>query len=134
MKISYSKPPIWDECVKAFGEENIKDAVFPYGDMLYNPSKGPVPDHLEVHEAVHMDQQQHDESVAAIWWKRYIADVPFRIEQEVEACQAQYKFICTKVKDKNARFRNLHILAQLLASPMYGNVISYMDALRKIRG
>ena len=124
---------MWDECVKAFDFDQSR-TVFAYGDVIYNPARVEIPDHLFVHEGTHLDQHQHDDHVASIWWKRYIADPAFRLEQEVEAYRAQYKFICSKVKDKNARFRNLHIIATDLSGPMYGRVISYTDALRRIRG
>ncbi len=131
MKMSFEKPPIWEECNKAF--KLTGNEIFTFGDVLFNPAKLEIPDHLLVHEEVHAFQQQHDEHVAIIWWKRFIADPKFRIEQETEAYQAQYKFICSKVKDKNARFRNLHMLASQLAGDMYGRAISYTDATRRIR-
>ena len=131
MKVSLSKPPIYDECAKAFkltGRE-----IFTYGDTIYNPAGFDIPDHLLIHELTHREQQKHDNTVAKLWWRRYIDDPKWRIDQEVEAYAAQYAFICTKVKDKNARYKNLHLLAVDLASPMYGSSISYTDAIRRIR-
>lgn len=132
MRVSYEKPPCWDECVKAFDFDQT-NTVFSYGDLIYNPAGIEIPDHLMVHEETHMDQQRRDSHVASIWWKRYIVDVAFRMDQEAEAYGRQYRFICTKVKDKNARFRNLHMLAEFMAGPMYGKAISYNDAIGRIR-
>lgn len=131
MRISFEKPPIWEEVAKAFKFE--PGTVFTYGDTIYCPDRVAIPDHLMVHEEVHAQQQGYDVHLAAIWWKRYITDVKFRVEQEVEAYIAQYKFICSKIKDKNARFKNLHALAAMLCGPMYGNALSYTDAMRRIR-
>ena len=133
MIIKNEKPPIYEECVKAFGIDKRKGIVFTYGDCLYNPDGLDLPDHILVHESVHGNQQKHDDTVAKLWWERYIVDVKFRIEQEVEAYGAQYKFICEKVKDRNARYKSLHILAQDLSGDMYGRCLSYTDAIIKIK-
>ena len=134
MQIINERPPkwVWDECRKSFkiDEENI---VFSFGNIIYNPRCIDIPDHLMVHEEVHGVQQNHNDADAAVWWKRYLEDPKFRIEQEVEAYAAQYRFICEKVKDKNARYRNLHMLAQDLSGPIYGEAIAYTDAMRRIR-
>lgn len=132
MKFSYEKPPVWDDAFKVFGFDP-SNTVFTYGDVLYNPGRIEIPDHLLVHEETHAQQQQYNDTVAKIWWQRYIADPVFRVDQEVEAYGAQYNFICHKVKDKNARFRNLHMMAQWLSGEMYGSAVSYTDALRRIR-
>lgn len=131
MKISISKPPIYDECVKVF--DFGQGTVFTYGDVLYNPDNIDIPDHLMAHEECHAEQQVHNEIAAKLWWQKYLADEKFRIDQEVEAYGAQYKFICNKIKDKNSRYINLHIMADYLSSPMYGSAISYTDAIRRIR-
>jgi len=136
MKIIISKPPqwIWDECVKRFGIDKRKGVVFTVGENLYNPDNVVIPDHLYEHELTHAKQHEYNDTVATLWWKRYFEDPKFRCEQEVEAYSKQYQFICTKIKDKNARYRALHQLAVDLAGDMYGRSISYTDAIRRIRG
>ena len=134
MIIKNERPPAWiyDACIKQFNPP--KGTVYSFATTIFNPDGVDIPDHLIVHESVHGEQQKHDELVAKFWWERYLADPFFRVEQEVEAYHEQYKFICTKIKDKNARFRNLHMLAQFMCSPMYGQCITYTDAIRRIRG
>ena len=134
MQIKIGKPPYYDECVKAFGIDKRKGVVFTYGQDLWNPDNVEIPDHLFEHELVHCAQQGGDNALASIWWRRYIDDSKFRVDQEIEAYKKQYQFICTKIKDRNARFRALHILAVDMSSPMYGSSISYTDAIRRIRG
>lgn len=131
MKISFDYPPIYEEIKKKFKLSGRE--VFTFGDTIYNPAKLQISDHLMIHEETHGEQQKHDDTVAKIWWQRYLQDKEFLLNQEVEAYSNQYKFICNKVKDRNARFRNLHIICQDLAGPMYGNAISYTDAMRRIR-
>ncbi|MES2216651.1 MAG: hypothetical protein V4481_05155 [Patescibacteria group bacterium] len=130
MKIVNEKPPIWNECNEAFKLPH--GVVFPYDHVLYNPDGITVPDDLMVHESVH-ERQQEEMGGSAIWWAKYLQDKNFLIDQEVQAYGAQYKFICGKVKDKNARYKNLHIIADQLSSPLYGSVIAYTDAIRRIR-
>jgi hypothetical protein len=134
MKIIISKPPafIWDKCKEMFSF-NEKSTVFTFGDTLYNPGNAAIMDHLLVHEETHANQQSHDDTAAKLWWARYFEDPKFRIDQEVEAYRAQYKFICTKIKDRNARARALHQLASYCSSAMYGNEISYSDAVARIK-
>ena len=129
--MSFDKPPVWEECNKLFKLSGRE--VWTFGDVVFNPAKLDIPDHLWAHESVHGEQQKHDATVAKLWWMRYIDDQKFRVDQEVEAYQAQYRFICTKLKDRNARYRNLHILATDLCGPMYGRAISYTDAIRRIK-
>ena len=131
MQISLGKPPIYNEAAKAFTLTGAE--VFTYGDTLYNPGHGEIQDHLLVHEEVHATQQNHNDADAAIWWKRYFEDVNFRVDQEVEAYGAQYKFICKKVKDRNQRSKYLFLMAQHLSSPMYGSVITHSEAVKAIR-
>jgi hypothetical protein len=130
MLIVIAKPPewIWNACNEKF---NIsKGTVWTVGDTLFNPDNSVIPDHLLAHEEVHSKQQSCmgvDE-----WWREYLDNAKFRLEQEVWAYKAQYKFICNTMKDKNYRFKNLHILATHLSSPLYGSLVSPEVARRLI--
>ena len=127
MRIINEKPPIYEDALKAFNF-NPDTTVFTYGDNLYNPAGLTIHTDLLIHEMVHMEQQKHDDTVAKIWWQRYIQDTAFRLDQELEAYGEQYRYICGQVKDKNKRYRILRILAGFLSGPMYGNIISMRDA------
>lgn len=102
--------------------------VFTYGDTIYNPSGAYVADHLQIHEQVHMAQQKKPET----WWNKYLIDPRFRLEQELEAYRAQYKFAEKAIKDRNQRARFLHAIASDLASKSYGGIISYLEAIEGI--
>lgn len=134
MKIVNTKPPafIWERC-KAMFTFNEDTTVFTFADVLYNPGNATMIDHLIVHEEVHAQQQSHDEIAAKLWWLRYFEDSKFRIDQEIEAYNAQYKFICTKIKDRNARAQALHQLATYCSGAMYGNAIVYSEAIARIK-
>lgn len=132
-QISLEKPPIWDEAVKYFQLDGRYGTIFTYGDTIYNPFKVHIPDDLIHHEEVHVKQQAAFEGGPETWWKRYFDDVEFRVSQEVEAYGAQYKFICKNVKDRNRRNDHLVELAHMLSGPMYGNPVSFFEAMNRIR-
>lgn len=108
-----------------------KNTVFTYGDALYAPNINfTLPQDLIVHEETHTRQQGED---PAGWWDRYLVDPAFRLEQEVEAYRNQYRFYCKNHKGRNERFNFLRIIASDLASPMYGNLIGFLDATNRIK-
>jgi hypothetical protein len=129
IKIEY--PPNIVEIRKAFTLP--KNVVFTYGEFTYNPDSVIISPDLAVHEETHVKQQQGNETVAKLWWQKYLSVPEFRLSQEVEAYRNQYQYICGKVKDRNARERNLTVLAGFLSSEMYGNLIGMIEAKAKIR-
>jgi hypothetical protein len=80
-----------------------------------------------------MEQQECHPDVAKLWWKRYIQDVDFRLDQECEAYGAQYKLICQMVKDRNRQAKNLWAMADILAGPLYGNIVGRTEAMKRIK-
>ena len=129
MKIINEYPPVYEDIIKA-GLKPGKDTIFAYGDAIYNPNNVPITPDLEVHEGVHMGQQANN---VADWWVKYLADPQFRLEQEIEAYQAQYIFICKVVKDRNRQNRILSKIAEFLSGPMYGGLITHSEAMEIIK-
>ncbi len=134
MKISASLPPNYKEIVAAFDLSRNDQGVpvFTYGDTLHNPSGAPIPVHLMKHEEIHSKQQGYSNHGAAAWWKRFIEDPAFRLEQELEAYGTQYLFARKSFSIRNAT-QLLHVLATDLSSPAYGSMLSYGEAASKIR-
>jgi len=128
MKIVVDYPPNFKAIEKRFGPLN-KSVIFTYGDKLYIPNEGNISLHLMVHEEVHSEQQGTD---PASWWKRYLKDDAFRLEQEVEAYRAQFKFYKQAMKDRNIQIRFLYKIASDLASPMYGSIVTHREAMNLI--
>ena len=83
-----------------------------------------------VHESVHTRQQGDDPKQ---WWNKYLENIGFRFEQELEAYAIQYAYILKTIKDKNMRFKLLFKLSQDLRSPIYGLKLSHSEAESKIR-
>ena len=128
MEIKNHFPPNIDEIRKHFAIPN--NAVFTYGNTIYNPYEVIISDELEKHEETHAKQQGDDPKK---WWARYFEDKAFRLAQEVEAYQQQIKFARKTMKNRESLNRYIHSLAVALSSSMYGNIISYQDAFLAIK-
>lgn len=132
MNIVVDYPPNIEEIRKSF-DFNEKITVFTYGDNLFNPANRTIPEHLIIHEATHQAQQTEYNGGPAAWWGEYIANPKFRLEQEVEAYSNQFNYIKDTTKDRNAHYQYLHKFAKDLSSKMYGNIVTYSDAVNLIR-
>lgn len=109
--------------------------VFTYGDTLYNPGGWDISENLLVHEKVHQRQQGKDPEG---WWEKYMVDEHFRLSQEIEAYRKQYQAFRKSlgqysVLEKNRRQNEfLERIAKDLSGPLYGNIISFEEAVAKI--
>ena len=124
MKIVKDYPPNYKEIKERFNPP-IR-AVFAYGNVLYSPSNDKIPPDLLVHETVHSLQQGLEPDK---WWDRYIKDPKFRLEEELRAYRNQFQFY---KKNNKAWMPFLKRISKDLSSPMYGNIISYKEAMNKI--
>jgi hypothetical protein len=122
-------PPNYQQINDAFSPPF--NAVFTYGDTIYNPGAGDIPKHLELHERTHMRQQGDDPQA---WWDEFIANPQFRLKQEIEAYRAQYQSLRQTVKDRKQQFRWLHVMCTALSDKMYGNIVDYGQAMKLITG
>ena len=127
---------MWAKLKRAF-DFNDKTTVFTYGDTIYNPSGGELSRDVVVHESVHEQQQlmlkRWWRSGARAWWNLYIKDPEFRLAQELQAYQTQYFFLLQGGMNRDRLAKRISDMAYSLSSPMYGNIISYADAVRRIR-
>lgn len=126
IKIVEEFPPNIKEIRKALDLAG-RTPVFTYGLRIYNPYKCFLPQDLRVHEGTHVEQQ--NVWSASLWWEKYLSDPKFRLEQELEAYRNQFKFYKTINK---GWMKFLQRIASDLSSKMYGNIISYPEALNKI--
>ena len=83
--------------------------IFAYDKVIYNPGSGHLAPWLIAHEKVHFRQQGWRPKR---WWKKFLASPKFRLEQELEAHQAEYRCFCTEVRDRNHRARSLNMIAR----------------------
>lgn len=140
MKIINENPPDWimSGCLNKFRVDASR-TFWTYGDTLYNPGSISVPDHILVHEETHSKQQEEyhydgdDESLRGsegkdAWWRRYLSDARFRLEQEAMAYGMQYAYFCLHQTDRNKRFRFLINIAGTLSGPLYQVAITRQQA------
>jgi len=128
MKIVKDWPPNIDDIRNEF--DLPEGVIFTYGDTIYNPHGVSISEWLLEHEKVHMKQQQ---AGVEDWWKRYLEDPAWRLEQELEAHQREFRVFCNKVHNREKRNKALVTMASRLASPMYGNLINVRAAMIRIR-
>lgn len=131
MRITNERPPEWIlEAVKKWGVDFDKGNIaFAYGDAVHI-GRGSIPPDLAAHEAVHLRQQAGNPDA---WWKRYLSDDQFRIDQELEAYRVQYQWVLQNVKNTNKRFEMLRHYANDLSGGMYGKTMPLIVALQEIR-
>lgn len=133
MKILPTKPPNYDKIVAAMPEAAEVGVIFCYGDTIYNPSGGTIPPWIEAHEEIHSARQGLSVEEVEAWWDKYLADKQFRFDEELPAHKAEYTAFCGLVKDRERRDRMLRRIALRLASPLYGRLLPYMQAVKVLK-
>ena len=126
MKIIHAYPPNFELIDAAFGVRG-KKVFYAYGGVIYAPHSDVVQPETQAHEAVHLERQAADPDE---WWRRYIADRSFRLDEEILAHRAELAFLVATESGRAARRRNLAVIAGRLASPLYGRMISLAEAKR----
>lgn len=82
---------------------------------------------LITHEITHFKQQ--NEYGLENWLEYYLKDDKFRLKMEIEA----YRNQLNDIKDRNTRAKLRMEVSKHISSSMYGNIISYEDALRVLK-
>ena len=121
MKIIRDHPPNYEEIKAKF--DPPAGVIFCWGSLIFNPDDVRIPPEILIHEGVHSKRQG---DAPGKWWDRYIANDYFRLWEEVPAHQAEFRFL-------NARGRNTDHVAERLASPLYGSMVSVAEAAQMIR-
>ena len=129
IKIVKGFPPNIEQIKKFFKIDHFQEGIaFAYGDTIY--SIGKIEEDLIRHESVHIKQQKKIGG-AEIWWKRYIEDPKFRLDQEVPAYRVQYH-AWRMANEKKYHKMALEQLAKHLSGPIYGHMIDYKNAYKII--
>jgi len=128
MKIIEDYPPNFDELIKVF--PITKTVIFAWGDKIYNPNRIHIPAELISHEEIHGARQKPD---VEGWWARYIEDPVFRIQEEIPAHQAEYKWLMEN-GNRHERKSALKIVSKKLSAPLYGQLIKPKQAREIIKG
>ena len=59
---------------------------------------------------------------------RYWLSPKFRLQMELEAYQKEYAYICSITPEREQRLHYLEALAEDLSSPLYGSLMSKVEA------
>jgi hypothetical protein len=129
MKIEPTFPPNYEQINETLHIADYTAAVFTFRDTLHNPHDTQIRPDLLTHEEVHAKQQGGDPEG---WWKRYLEDPQFRLEQEAEAYGVQYRFLKSMLDTKKTKLVLMH-LASDLSGPGYGNMVDFYKAETLIR-
>lgn len=124
-------PPMFDLIDQTFLVRGQK-VIYCWGDKIYNPMNVEVGPHLHLHEAVHSAQQGGNPEA---WWIKYCEDRQFRLEQEIPAHIAEFKYFSSQphADDPMPGFRSKREywrlrIAQKLSHPVYGGIITTSKA------
>lgn len=138
--ITDERPPIFDACVARFPGADVAHAIFSYGDRIYNLSGAPLSQALLAHEMVHCHRQAAYIGMfpsttlaerVTDWWALYLASDTFRLDEEVPAHAAEY-IVASKGLNRHYRRATFKRIAERLAGPLYGRLISVDEAKRRI--
>lgn len=131
MEILREYPPNYYDIVAAFPAVKFRPSIiFAWSPNIYNPSGNTLPFHIIEHEKVHHIQQRGEPE---LWWKMYLLDAAFRLEQETQAYQRQWDVVQRMDYDRKQRRELLAGMARDLSGPMYGRIVSFEAAKKTIR-
>jgi len=132
MEIKIDRPPNYQEIATAFPFVRSKvGVIYTYGNILYNPDFIQITNSLMEHEMVHSGRQEAwgiDQ-----WWKDYIRNEFFRLNEEVMAHVREYETVLREGLGRKHRRAMLKIISDRLASPMYGNMMSKKEAKKLLK-
>lgn len=130
MKIIVAYPPMFEEIAAVFPQARKPGVVFSWGDWLYNPTGDELLPQIKAHESVHGQRQGETDDGIREWWKEYLYDPAFRLEEELLAHRAELRAVKSWEKDRNDVARALDAIARRMSSSLYGNLLTYQQARR----
>lgn len=130
LEVVNARPPIFDRVVAVLPKAADPGVMFAYAGKVYAPGRNSITRELQAHEKVHIDRQGKDPDG---WWKRYLAEPEFRLEEEILAHRAEWQEYCKRHACAFKRQRALAEIAGKLASGLYGVPISHGEAMAAIR-
>lgn len=128
MRVIKDRPPNFAAILKVFPKASMPGVIFAYNDAIYVPSGNDLPLELIAHEMVHLARQKEHIGGAEGWWDDYLVSVNFRFMEELLAHRAEYQSLIARAMNRKARKMALLHVAQKLAAPLYGNMVSVKQA------
>ena len=129
LEVVHGRPPNYEAIVALFPGAAHPGVLFAYGNCIYTPGgRRPTPA-LQAHERVHCERQG---DCPEPWWDRYLVDPSFRLEEELLAHRAEYRAYCVRHPNRAKQARMIDWIAEKLAAPLYGSLVSVDDARRAV--
>jgi hypothetical protein len=130
VKVIQQRPPMFLEIAAAFPDAYSKGVIFAWGDVIYNPSGTHIQRELFAHEAVHGERQKAMgiRSGGSATSRIPPSAWPRRSRRTGPSTGRTASFSATAARAHRA----LHRMAVRLASDLYGQIITYMEAKRVI--
>jgi hypothetical protein len=128
MQIVFREPPLFDLIDEQFHVKG-KDVIYAWGDQIFNPAHIKIGPELLAHEAVHGARQMAFGG-PIVWWRRYLIDPEFRLQEELPAHRAELEILLEMAKNRNERRYWAKAIAKKLSSPMYGRMTTTAKAVR----
>lgn len=139
MKIIKAFPPNYAAIAQRFPVKGKQGILYAWGNRIYNPSGIDVLPWILAHESVHGQRQcmifdygvEIDTAVKA-WWKRYLAEPVFRLDEEIAAHRAEWTVYSANRSGKVERQWYLDMMVARLSGPLYDNMITPSAARKEI--
>lgn len=127
-QVIVGRPPNFDQILKVFPRASRPGIVFAYGNAIYAGNRNLPPSILD-HEGIHCARQML--MGVENWWDRYLASPAFRLDEEIPAHRSEYENLVAN-GNRNMRRKALAQIANKLAAPLYGNLVTVAEAKRLI--
>lgn len=124
--ISHEIPSIYESLNKKFGVK-WEDKIIIAFDGKIHCIDNPAPQKI-IHEKVHLDEQKRIGN--EVWWRAYLEDDNFRLEEELKAYRIESNFLKKYIKNREVRFHFINEMADSISSSVYGNIITKQEALK----
>lgn len=132
MRVIKAYPPNFAALAKHFPIKGKQGILYAFGDTLYNPSGVKVTPWIMAHEEVHGMRQQDEGMFLDRWWDEYISYPDFRLKEELLAHQAEMRMFQAHNSGFGVWVHYLNNIATRLSSPLYGSLLSFEEAKRRI--
>lgn len=120
MLLRKQKPKLWFLVRLFHPNAEWGNVAFAFGDTIY--SNTGLSYEIEAHEHVHLAQMKYSKLWGVVHFIRYTFSRAYRLDSELEAYRHQIRFM------KGDRSYVRKIAAQI-SSKVYGNMITYQEAL-----
>lgn len=131
MQFSQEKPVNYPHIEEKFGKDLWdRGVVITYAPAIHSKNRSISPQIIH-HEEVHIRQQLAYPGGPAAWWREYIRNDKFRLQEELEAHKAEAAYVRTNVHNRKKSEAAIDYIRHSIATN-YAGIISLSEARRLI--